>query len=139
MIGQPNERSLIVNTFVTFQVNTTESTIMNETIATTTEDSSVEGFNNVIKAIRWGFVPFIIIGTVLNITIIIVFFKSKMRSLSTGNFLLALAFADLGTSFFQVRKKSISSFLFLLAFMHKTGNFCCAINKHQKLDNEEIY
>ena len=110
MIGQPNARSLLVNTFVIFQVNTTENTIMTETIATIAEDPTVEEFRNKINIIRWCFVPFIVIGTVTNVINIIIFSQSKMRSLSTGNFLLVLAFADLGTIYFQVRNESLVSF-----------------------------
>ena len=52
-----------MNTFVIFQVNTTENTIMTETIATIAEDPTVEEFRNKINIIRWCFVPFIVIGT----------------------------------------------------------------------------
>ena len=78
-------------------------------IITTTEDPSVEEFRNKINIIRWCFVPFIVIGTVTNVINIIIFSKSKMRSLSTGNFLLVLAFADLGTIYFQVRNECLFS------------------------------
>ena len=76
-----------------------------------TEDPNAQWFKNAVNVIRWCFVPFIIIGTMTNILNIIIFSKHKMRSLSTGNFLLALAFADLGTIYFQVNILQESLFL----------------------------
>ena len=59
-------------------------------------------FINGIKIIRWCFVPLIIVGTITNIINIVVFSKQKLRSLSTGKFLLILAIADLSLIYFQV-------------------------------------
>ena len=75
---------------------TTESSI------TTTIDPKAKWMKDSLTIIRWCFVPFIIIGTLTNIINIMIFIKPKMRSLSTGNFLLALTVADLGTIYFQV-------------------------------------
>ena len=77
---------------------------MNETTASflPTVDPKVQWLRNSLTIIRWCFIPFIIIGTVTNVINIMVFIKTKMKSLSTGNFLLALAFADLGMIYFQV-------------------------------------
>ena len=88
----------------TDQDNLTE--IMNmttESLVTTTIIPKNKWMKDSLTIIRWCFVPFIIIGTLTNIINIMVFIKPKMRSLSTGNFLLALTVADLGSIYFQVR------------------------------------
>ncbi len=67
-----------------------------------TEDPKVQWFKSSLTIVRCCFVPFIVIGTVTNIINIRVFSQAKMRSLSTGNFLLALAVADITMIYFQV-------------------------------------
>ena len=89
--------------FVLFQSNSCFQENVTIFDLTPTEDPEIEWSKNAIKTIRWCFLPLIIVGIITNIINIMVFSKTKMRSISTGNLLLMLAFADLSMVIFQVR------------------------------------
>ena len=115
--------------YLIFQENITEfpAPDVNSSM-TDQQDSSVIWFRNSIHIIRWCFLPFIIVGTVTNIINIAIFSRPKMKSSSTGNFLLALAIVDLGIIYFQVCTSCTNVFL-LLPFRQVHGTNYYRTNK----------
>ena len=138
-----------------FQENITAFIKRNESVSTR-EDAQLQWFLNSVHIIRWCYVPFMFIGTITNVINIIIFSKPKMRSLSTGNFLLALAFADIGTIYFQVRifsqflvhiltsrtwsylTKNVFVFLFTQGQNCNRPGTCHQLNRRQKLTSNVI-